>query len=181
MYVIPRTLYIPVREDLDSGFVGPLQLLEKGYRTVYEPEALAFVSRPAPNIKNEFIRRSRIVLRGMRGLLYMRQLMNPFRHGFVAVSLISTRLLRWLTPLFLTLMMITNLFLLASSFYLITFTLQVGFYITALLALFIAQRGYRLIFPLYVPLYFCVLACSAVVGLTRLVAGESGQMWSTRR
>lgn len=182
MYVIPKTLYAPVRPDLDSGFVGPLQLLERGYRTVYEPEALAFVNRPAPSLRDEFIRRSRIALRGMRGLLYMRHLMNPFRYGFCAVSLISTRLLRWLTPLFLALMLVSNLFLSAtSSFYLFTLILQLAFYTTALCAFVFAQKGYRLVLPLYLPLYFCVLACSAMVGLKRLMAGESGQVWQTRR
>jgi cellulose synthase/poly-beta-1,6-N-acetylglucosamine synthase-like glycosyltransferase len=181
MYVIPRALYAPVRADLDSGFVGPLQLLEKGYRTVYEPEALAFVNRPAPNISDEFIRRSRIALRGMRGLLYMRHLMNPFSYGFLAVSLISTRLLRWLSPVFLIVMFVSNLFLLSSSFYLFTFLLQMMFYASAAVAFMVALKGYRLIFPFYLPLYFCLLACSAMVGLTRLLAGESGQTWSTRR
>ena len=181
MYVIPRALYTPVRPDLDGGFVGPLQLLERGYRTVYEPEALAFVNRRAPNLTDEFSRRSRIALRGMRGLLHMRHLMNPFRYGFVAVALISTRLLRWLTPLFLIVTFVSNLILAASSFYLFTLLLQVAFYATALFAFLIVQNGSRLVFPFYVPLYFCVLACSALIGLKRLLAGESGQVWQTRR
>ena len=181
IYVIPRHLYVPVRADLDSGFVGPLQLLERGYRTVYEPEALAFVDRPAPNIKDEFIRRARIALRGMRGLLHMWRLMNPFRHGFVAISLISTRLLRWLTPVFLIILFVSNLFLLSSPFYLLIFALQAAFYTAALFAFLTALRGHQLSLALYIPLYFCILACSAMVGLTRLLAGESGQMWQTRR
>jgi len=181
IYAIPRTLYCPVRADLDSGFVGPLQLLDKGYRTVYEPEALAFVDRRAPNLTDEFVRRSRIALRGMRGLIYMRQLMNPIKHGFVAVSLISTRLLRWLTPIFLILLLVSNLFLLGNYFYWFAFASQAAFYATALIAFVIARRKSRLIFPLYVPLYFCVMACSALIGLIKLTAGETGQIWSTRR
>ena len=181
IYAIPRALYCPVRADLDSGFVGPLQLLEKGYRTVYEVEALALVNRRAPNLKDEFIRRSRIALRGMRGLIYMRRLMNPFKHGLVAISLISTRLLRWLTPIFLILMFVCNLFLLGSYFYWYAFLSQVVFYATALIAFVIARGDARLSFPLYAPLYFCLLSCAAMVGLTRLLTGESGQTWATRR
>src|SRR5262249_43531275 len=155
MYVIPRRLYTPVRGDLDSGFVGPLQLLDKGYRTVYESEAIAFVDRRPPTIKDEFARRSRIALRGMRGLLYMKQLMNPFRHRFVAVSLISTRLLRWLSPFFLLTLFISNLFLLDHPFYTFSFVLQAGFYLMALAGLLLAQTGRPIVLPLYVPLYFC--------------------------
>jgi cellulose synthase/poly-beta-1,6-N-acetylglucosamine synthase-like glycosyltransferase len=181
IYAIPRRLYAPVREDLDSGFVGPLQILAKGYRTVYEPEALAFVARPAPTMADEFHRRSRIVLRGMRGLLHMRQLMNPFRYGFQALSLISTRLLRWLTPVFLCLAFVSNTFLLDVPFYRATWLLQVGFYLTAFIAFLLERRGVRLGTLFSIPLYFCILACSAAVGLKRLLAGETGQTWQTRR
>jgi cellulose synthase/poly-beta-1,6-N-acetylglucosamine synthase-like glycosyltransferase len=181
IYAIPKKLYVPVRGDLDSGFVGPLHLLGRGYRTVYEPEALAFVDRPPPNIKDEFIRRSRIALRGMRGLIHMRYLMNPFKYGFVALSLISTRLLRWLSPIFLIMLLISNLLLLESSFYLCTFFVQVVFYAMAYVAFAFAQYGYRLRLPFYMPLYFCILACAAAVGLKRLMAGETGHVWETRR
>jgi len=181
IYAIPRALYRPVRADLDSGFVGPLQLLERGYRTVYEPEAIALVDRQAPNLKDEFLRRSRIALRGMRGLIYMWRLMNPYKHGFISISLISTRLLRWLTPIFLMAILTSNVFLLESVFYRIAFALQLAFYVTALIGFLFARKDYHLIFPLYVPLYFCVMACSAMVGLLRLSRGETGQVWSTRR
>ena len=181
IYVIPRKLYTPINADLDSGFVAPLKLLESGYRTVYEPRALAFVDRPPPNIRDEFIRRSRIALRGMRGLIYMRQLMNPFRYGFVAISLISTRLLRWLSPVFLIILFLSNLFLLDTAFYFSSFIVQVGFYLTAFIAYVFAQKGHKLGLPFYIPLYFCLMVCSASVGLKRLLSGESGQMWQTRR
>lgn len=181
MYAIPRKLFTDVRSDLDSGFVGPLQLLEKGYRTVYEPEAVAFVDRRPPTVYDEFARRSRIALRGMRGLLHMKQLMNPFRHGFTAIALISTRLLRWLSPIFLLSLFASNLFLLHEPFYRLTLFLQAAFYLTALAAYLMARRGRALAPPLYVPLYFCILACSATVGLKRLLCGDTGQMWQTRR
>jgi cellulose synthase/poly-beta-1,6-N-acetylglucosamine synthase-like glycosyltransferase len=181
IYIIPRKLYTPIDADLDSGFVAPLKLLERGYRTVYEPDALAFVDRPPPNIRDEFIRRSRIALRGMRGLLHMRQLLNPFKHGFVAISLISTRLLRWVSPVFLIILFLSNLFLLDTAFYLSTFIVQVAFYFTAFIAYVFAQKGLKLGLLFYVPLYFCLMVCSATVGLKRLLSGETGQMWQTRR
>lgn len=181
IYAIPRKLYPPIRPDLDSGFVGPLKILEKGYRTVYEPEAVAIVDRRPPNIKDEFVRRSRIMLRGMRGLLHMRHLMNPFKHGFLAVSLITSRLLRWLTPVWLVSLILSNVFLLNSPFYLGAFLLQVGFYFSAVVAFVLEQRGYRPNIVFSVPLYVCTLAAAAADGLRRLLAGESGQMWQTRR
>ena len=181
IYVIPRKLYTPINADLDSGFVAPLKLLQSGFRTVYEPRALAFVDRPPPNVRDEFIRRSRIALRGMRGLIHMRQLMNPFRYGFVAISLISTRLLRWLSPVFLIILFLSNLFLLDTALYYSFLIMQVGFYLTAFIAYVVSQKGHKLGLPFYIPLYFCLMVCAASLGLKRLLSGESGQMWQTRR
>lgn len=181
IYTVPRDLYIPVRNDLDSGFVGPLAILEKGFRTVYEPDALAFVDRRPPNMKDEFIRRSRIVLRGMRGLMHMRKLMNPFQYGFNAIALISTRLLRWLTPVFLGFLFFSNIFLLEMPQYLAAFLLQCGFYSTALVGYILDRIGKRGNSIFQVPLYFCLIMCSAALGLQRLLAGETGQLWETRR
>jgi hypothetical protein len=156
-------------------------LIEKGYRTVYEPAALAFVDRRVPTMQDEFIRRSRICVRGLRGLFHMRHLMNPAKYGFVALSLISGRLLRWLTPVFLVVLFISNLFLINYTLYLYTMALQIAFYTIAFIAFLIARAGFRLAFPLYIPLYFCVLACSAGVGIKRLLSGETAQMWQTKR
>jgi hypothetical protein len=111
----------------------------------------------------------------------MKRLMNPFEYGFVAIALISTRLLRWLSPIFLLLLFISNLLLLHEPFYRFTFVLQAGFYLTAFAGFLMARKGRHIVMPLYVPLYFCVLACSATAGLKRLLAGDTGQMWQTRR
>jgi len=181
MYIVPRHLYQPVRKDLDSGFVGPLKILEKGFRTIYEPDALAYVDRPVPSRKDEFIRRSRIVLRGMRGLLHMWKLMNPFRYGFLAISLVSTRLLRWMTPIFLMMLLVTNVFLIDSNLYLVTLHFQVGFYITAALALLLEKKTFPGKGGFSIPLYFCLISMSAAVGIGRFILGDTGQMWQTRR
>jgi len=75
----------------------------------------------------------------------------------------------------------SNLFLLGYPLFLFAFSFQVAFYVTAFAALLFARRGYQLAFPFYIPLYFCILVWSATVGLKRLLVGETGQMWETRR
>lgn len=181
IYAVPKALYRPVRPDLDSGFVGPLLILEQGRRTVYEPDALAFVDRPPPGLGSEFARRSRIVLRGMRGLVSLRRLMNPLRHPFLALALVSTRLLRWLTPVFLTTLLGANLALLDRPFYRATLLLQALFYAAAAAGAFLAARGRSGGPLLALPFYFCLLAAAAAAGLARLLRGDTGQVWTTVR
>jgi len=181
VYAVPRVLYRPVRPDLDGGFVGPLLILEAGRRTVYEPEALAYVERPAPDVGSEFARRSRIVLRGMRGLLALRRLLNPFTHPALASALVFTRLLRWLTPIFLVALLGANLALLERPVYRFTLAAQAAFYAVALAGCFAHRARLPLGSVLSLPFYFCLLAASAAAGLWRLVRGETGQTWQTLR
>lgn len=181
VYAVPKSLYRPVRPDLDGGFVGPLLILEAGHRTVYEPEALAYVDRPAPDIGSEFARRSRIVLRGMRGLLALRRLLNPFTHPALACALVFTRLLRWLTPIFLVLFLGANLALLDRPFYRFALAAQGVFYALALAGYFAHRARVPLGSLLSLPFYFCLLSASAAAGLWRLAKGETGQTWQTLR
>lgn len=182
MYVIPRNIFVPTRPDLDSGFVGPLQLLARGYRTVYALEALAFVERRPPNLSDEFARRSRMVLRGLRGLVYMRQLINPLRYGFTAVALLSSRLLRWLSPVLLLLLFLSNLFLLdAGIAYRVLFTAQLLFYGAAVAGYWYEKQGKPAGKILSIPFYFCMLMCAACFALVRLCTGTTCQTWETRR
>ena len=181
VYAVPKSLYRPVRPDLDGGFVGPLLILEAGHRTVYEPEALAYVDRPAPDIQSEFARRSRIVLRGMRGVLALRRLLNPFAHPALASALVFTRLLRWLTPVFLALLLGANVALLTRPFFRVTLAAQAVFYALALGGYGAQRARVPLGSLLSLPFYFCLLSVSAAAGLWRLARGETGQTWQTHR
>jgi len=181
VYAVPRGRYVPVRPDLDGGFVGPILILERGLRTAYEPEALALVDRPPPNLKSEFDRRSRIVLRGLRGTLSVARLLNPVAHPRLAWALWSTRLLRWLTPVFMLIALAANLALLDQPFYRWMLALQGVFYLLAGLGALLARSGRGAPAFVSLPFYFCLLAAAAAVGITRLARGEKGQVWTTVR
>lgn len=181
IYAMPRAGYLPVRPDLDGGFVGPLLMLEKGLRTRYEPEAVALVDRPPPNLRSEFDRRSRIVLQGLRGTWSVARLLNPLRHARLSWALWSTRLLRWLTPVFLLGALAANLALLDRPFYRWMLALQATFYMLAAVGALLARSGRGAPAFIALPFYFCLLAAAAVAGLARLARGETGQVWTTVR
>ena len=140
---IRKGLCQTLREDLVMDLVVPLLALQRFFRTVYEPEALAFVDRPTSS-EGEFNRRSRIVLRGLRALVYMRCLGNPFRYGVFVSAMFYHRLLRWLAPVFFIIVFISSLSLVSQRFYLALFLIQVGFYLCAVGAHFIEEGNYRI-------------------------------------
>ncbi len=175
IYAIRRELCEPLHPDLVSDLVAPLKVLEKGFRTVYEPDALAIVDR-ITSAESESARRSRIVLQGLRGLFHMKHLSNPFRYGFFVSSMYIHRLVRWLAPTLLIAMLFSNMFLVNHKFYGAVFLLQVVFYAIASLGFLSEKKGYGIkLFSM--PFYFCLTNVSALAGVIRYILGEKGQLW----
>ena len=180
IYSVRRGLYEPLPPDIISDLVEPLKILEQGYRIVFEPDAVAHEETTAKTAE-EFSMRVRVVTRGMRGLLYMRTLINPLRHGFVSFQLISHKILRWLVPVFLLLLFASNLALLGvSRYYDVAFVLQGAFYLMAVLG-FVAERMNFASRLLTVPLYFVTVNAAALVAMYQLCKGQKAVTWETVR
>jgi cellulose synthase/poly-beta-1,6-N-acetylglucosamine synthase-like glycosyltransferase len=180
IYSVRRNLYEPLPADIISDLVEPLKILEKGHRIVFEQEAIAF-EETTEKTAEEFNMRVRVITRGIRGLLYMRKLFNPFRFGFVSFQLFSHKVLRWLIPVFLLILFVSNLWLLGSSWiYDAVFAVQLAFYGAALLG-FLAERasiGFKLV---TIPLYFVTVNLAAVVAMYRVWKGHKAVTWETVR
>jgi cellulose synthase/poly-beta-1,6-N-acetylglucosamine synthase-like glycosyltransferase len=153
--------------------------LEKGYRIVFEPEAIAY-EETTEKSKEEFRMRVRVITRGMRGLLYMKMLFNPFHYPFVSLQLLSHKVLRWFIPVFLAVALVSNLFLAGVPFYNATLALQLSFYALALIG-FVAEKRNILAKPLTIPLYFVTVNLAAVVAMYRIWKGHKAVTWETVR
>jgi hypothetical protein len=127
---------------------------------------------------DELSRRARVVNRGLRGVSYMPEALNPVRHPFLLFQLISHRLLRWGIPFFLIAAFVANAFLLDAWFYRLTFAAQVAFYGAALAGLVLDRVGIR---PkgLFVPLYFCLVNLAPLIAVWSLLKGEKKIVWET--
>jgi cellulose synthase/poly-beta-1,6-N-acetylglucosamine synthase-like glycosyltransferase len=179
IYSVRRSLYEPLPPDIISDLCEPLKVLEKGYRIVFEPEAIAYEETTA-HTDEEFNMRVRVITRGMRGLLYMRRLFSPARFPFVAFQLLAHKVLRWLIPLLLLAVLAANAVLIGSPFYKATLGLQVLFYMLA--AAGYATEGHGLKTKLLtVPLYFVTVNLAAVVAMHRVWRGHKAVTWETVR
>ncbi len=180
IYAIRKELYRPMAPDALSDFVNPLQIVRQGRRCVYEPEAVS-VEEAAGSFEKEFRRKVRIVNRAWRAMMSMRPLLNPFRHGFFALELISHKLLRWLVPVFLITLLGLNVLLLdRHPVYWMTFAAQVVFYGLALVGAVLRRRG-ELALPLYIPYYFCLVNLASARGILEAYQGKTYTTWSTAR
>ena len=180
IYAIRRSLYVPMRADALSDFVNPLQIVKSGHRCLYEPAAQS-VEKAAEGFDREFRRKVRIVNRAWRAMLTMPELLNPFRYGFFAVKLISHKLLRWLAPLFLLLLLVASLAL-AGRAPLLAWALaaQLAFYALALAGHALRQRE-RMPRLLSVPYYFSLVNIASARGILDAFKGETYTTWTTAR
>src|SRR2546428_11800687 len=76
----------------------------------------------------------RLVTRGMRGLLSVSDLFQPWKRPLVCFQLVSHKVLRWLVPVLLFVLLAASTAQADRPFYFYSFLLQVAFYQAALLS-----------------------------------------------
>ncbi len=109
LYAIRRSLLpATVPADVADDFYISVQVPAQDRRLVFVPEAVA-VEAVTSRTNDEFMRRVRSTERGWRGLLRMRRLLNPRRHGLYAVQLLCHKLLRRLTAFLLPALLLISL------------------------------------------------------------------------
>jgi cellulose synthase/poly-beta-1,6-N-acetylglucosamine synthase-like glycosyltransferase len=178
IYSLRRDLYTPLDPAAISDFVQPAKALLKGFRSVVEDEATCYEVAESKQMGEELRRRARVVNRGLRGVGYMPEVLNPFAHPFLCFQIISHRLLRWGIPFLLIAALLSNAFLLDAPLYRLTFVLQLSFYGAALAALVLDRRRIRA--PgLFVPLYFCLVNLAPLIAVWSLLKGEKKIVWET--
>jgi cellulose synthase/poly-beta-1,6-N-acetylglucosamine synthase-like glycosyltransferase len=180
IYAVRRSLYVPMDDGDLSDFVNPLQVVQAGYRCVYEPRALSY-EETADSFAGEFRRKVRIVNRAWRALWKMRTMLNPFRFGGFSLKLWAHKVFRWLVPLFLVLLIPVNLLLVNThAVYATTISVQLLFYA---LGIFGYNARHRQVQPAItrIPYYFCLVNLAAAAGLIEIFKGKSYATWNTVR
>lgn len=180
IYAVRRSLYDPMSADALSDFVNPLNVVNAGFRCVYEPAAVSYEGT-ADSFSKEYRRKVRIVNRAWRAMMKMKYMLNPLRHGWFAVKLWSHKMLRWLVPFFLVAIFVLNLLLLQSGgIYILTLGVQIAFYALAF-AGYLARNSESQPTLLRVPFYFCLVNVAAAIGIAESMVGKSYTTWATAR
>lgn len=177
IYAIRKMLFpkiLPADILVDDMYI-PFTAISKGYRAVFESEALAF-DRVSERSSEEFKRKVRTLAGNYQIFAHFPELLNPLKSP-IGWQLISHKLLRLSVPFFLLVVFVSNLFLLAEPFYVFTLVAQLVFYgLAGYEALRVRTEVlYKGIG--YLPYMFCLLNYSAVMGLIRFLKGEQKVTW----
>lgn len=128
-YAIRRELMRPIPHGVTDDLYTAMSVVKQGYRFLFDPEACALLPLRAKTNNNELQRRRRIVCCSLNGIIKMKDLLNPIRYPVYSWILFSHKVLRRLIPIFLCLILLTNLLLIFKNhFYLTTAIIQVSGY-----------------------------------------------------
>ena len=107
IYAIRRELFREVPDGVTDDFMTSTRVIAAGRRLVFEPNAVA-LEPVASSSRGEYRRKVRIMTRGLRGVAMARELLDPRRHGFYAVQLVTHKVLRRLMAIPLLVIAVTS-------------------------------------------------------------------------
>ncbi len=181
IYAIRRSLFRPVPAGVTDDFVTSTRVIAQGYRLVFAADAIAYepVSRTGGI---EFGRKTRVMTRGLRAVLVMRGLLNPFRYGFYAVQVFSHKVLRRLVvfPL-LVLFLVSPLLWGNGPFYQAVTLSQIVFYGCAALGALLSGTRLGQLKPFAIPFFFCLVNAAALLATFNILRGRRIERWEPQR
>lgn len=178
IYAIRKGLYAKLPEDiiLDDVYT-PLSVARKGYRCIFDPMAKAY-DNPAFTPREEYRRKVRTLAGNYQIFAACADMLLPIKSP-IAIPIVSHKLLRVLSPFFMILAFISNLFIAKNNFYSLMFLAQIAFYITALtggITYKYNKKGIsqKISSTLYM---FCLLNFTALAGLYRFITRKQNIAW----
>jgi cellulose synthase/poly-beta-1,6-N-acetylglucosamine synthase-like glycosyltransferase len=177
---VRKSLYDVMDPDMLPDFVLPLRVVEKGYRVVYEEEAI--VKEPTlSRFGDEWRMRVRVTLRSLHALWSMKSLLSPCQYGAYALQLFIHKVVRYMVGFFLVGVFLGSLVLSPTNeFYALCTLLQIGFYATALTGWLLERLGKKGGMFRY-PYYFCLVNAAAVWAFVKFLRGERLVVWTPRK
>lgn len=159
-----------------SDFNTALNCVRLGYRAITAADVVGYY----PDLKDpqkEYARKIRTVIRGMTSLARHSYVLNPVRYGVFAFQVFSHKLMRWLVPWFLLLLLLVNIPLARGSvFFSATLLAQILFYGLALLAHYsgnLQRRG-----PVRLVYFFVQVNAAILAASFRFLAGTRMTVWT---
>ncbi len=165
-----RHLYQPMNPDEDADNVQPIESVLHGHRVVYDSEAIAYDTPPG-TIQGEVQARIRMTVKFLTALARRWQILNLGRYRLNSLAILSHRLLRYLTPVFLISLLLSNVLLASASFFPLTLVVQLGFYGLGAMSIMLNRCGIRLSYVSFAG-SFGLANFGFMIGIWRFAIGE---------
>ncbi len=175
IYAIRRLLFaaLPAGTIVDD-FVVPVRIAARGWKVPFEPEAQAY-EETTEDYGREFGRRARIGAGNWQALALVPDVLDP-RTGFLFFGFVAHKLVRWTTPLWMGLALLSNAALASRGPGWVLLLLgQLAFYALALAGRARARGPARRLAS--AAWYFVAMNAALAVGFWRFVRGTQRAAW----
>ena len=170
-----RSVCEPWHTDKTSDFFLVLTTVRAGMRAVADPASVGRYGL-APTDKSELKRKVRTIVNGLDVFFMYAKLLNPFRYGLYSWQLVSHKLCRWLVPIAMVALLVSNFFSRnAGQFYRLCLVTQLGTYGVGLLALTV--NWFERWKPLKLAGYFLLGNAATLIAWFYFLSGEKFVSW----
>lgn len=170
-----QTIPLDVNDDFFLSTCAPIN----GKKIIYVEKAVV-TDEGVDEIDKQYRRRIRVTVGGLKSLAARCELMNPFKYKLYAIALISHKLIRRLSPLFLIPLLISNFFISdIHIFYAATLYLQLISYALAVAGL-LDKHG-RLPKLFRVAGYILITVIGMSVGCWQFLTGKKYSLWNPQQ
>lgn len=177
-YAIRRSFFTPVPEGffVDDFFIF-MSILKQGYKTCFAKDAYCNMHISGDS-GIQFQRKVRISKGNFQNLSYFRSLVNPFQ-SFAGYAFFSHKVLRWLGPFLMVIMLAANLLLIAyHELFWVILGFQLGFYSLGLLDLILRKVRWYLV-PLRFISHFVLMNLALLFGFFHYLSGPGDGTWDS--
>ena len=175
-YAIRNELFTPVPEgySVDDFFIT-MKVLEKKYRCILDLEAVGYENVPN-RLSEEFKRRIRISAGNFKNLAYFYKLLWPPFTG-LSFSFLSHKVLRWICPFLLLLIIISNIFLYTlHPFYKATLYIQAILIIIPFIDHLLRKIGLHIVILRFIT-HFYTMNLALFTGFLKFIKGSETDVW----
>jgi hypothetical protein len=172
-----RSVCMSWAENLPSDFNTVLNCARMGYRAVSDDAVIGYY-KDIKSGQSEFQRKVRTLVRGITAFFANLELLDFRRFGFFSFQLLSHKLMRWLAPVFLILLIVaTAIGMAAGDRTAYAFAVaQTVFYGLALVGfLSAAAQGNAMV---KVPFFFTQVNVAILAAWVRYLRGDRITMWA---
>ncbi|MBI4723078.1 MAG: glycosyltransferase family 2 protein [Candidatus Stahlbacteria bacterium] len=170
IYALKKEVYPFPKDDhiIMDDFAVALGVINKNKRVVFESSAIAYEGASKQS-RDEFRRKIRIFMGAINSI-------RCFSIKKVVPQVISHKIFRWSTFIFMMTLLISNLFI-GGAFYSICLLVQVMFYGLAIVGLILNLFHHKQYKLFYAPFYFCLTTIAQVVGFIKYMRKTHPAFW----
>jgi len=179
IFAIRKNLFekIPIEKAVTDDFFISLNVIKKGFKLIYEPEAQAF-EEISSDFQTEFKRKVRFAATNFQTISFFKSLLLN-KNLILSYAFWSHKIIRWFLPVILIFIFILNIYLFNQSKVLeYFFYFQILIYLSALLGYLLLK--YKIRIPLLSLLtYFFLTNFALLQGFIRFLRKKHSVIWES--